>query len=305
MFKDKNTPIQIIAALCFAFTIGALMLCFKIFLDLERMDNELMQEKIQFKLITDKSLELLLNPKSDKRNKRQTFYGGSTNPNCHCAPSAQNCPKGPPGPVGENGEPGVPGQNGPPGKPGENGGIFIFEKVKPPCVKCPAGEPGPKGRPGITGRPGPDGKLGENGKAGKDGIPGNNGPPGESGPPGPPGKNGESGRGGGKTIKYIDTPGQKGPPGLVGPPGDQGLTGLDGQPGSDGLPGLAGRPGPTGEPGEPGIPGKAGKPGREGAEKNYCPCPPRSLPLPPAAELYQINNKKRRGLKDGTVKIKS
>jgi len=48
-----------------------------------------------------------------------------------------------------------------------------------------------------------------------------------------------------------------------------------------------------------------GKPGREGAEKNYCPCPLRSLPLPSAAGLYQINNKNRRGLKEGTVRIKS
>nr|CAD2123533.1 unnamed protein product [Meloidogyne enterolobii] len=301
---DKNTPIQILSSICFAFTIGALMLSLNLFFDLEKMDAELKQEKIEFKLITDKSWELLLDPKF-QRNKRQTFYGGATDPNCHCAPSAQNCPKGPPGPDGEKGEPGIPGQNGPPGKPGEKGGIFIFEKVKPPCVKCPAGEPGPKGRPGIQGPPGPDGKMGENGRQGNDGVPGNDGPPGESGPPGPPGKNGESGLGGGKIIKYINTPGPKGSPGPIGPPGDQGLPGLDGQPGSDGLPGLVGQPGPAGDLGEPGIPGKPGKPGREGAEKNYCPCPLRSLPVPSAAGLYQINNKNRRGLKEGTVRIKS
>jgi hypothetical protein len=45
----------------------------------------------------------------------------------------------------------VPGLQGSPGKPGENGEIFVFEKVKLPCVKCPAGEPGPKGRQGVTG----------------------------------------------------------------------------------------------------------------------------------------------------------
>jgi len=45
----------------------------------------------------------------------------------------------------------APGQNGPSGKPGMSGGIFIFERVKPPCIRCPEGMPGQKGRPGAPG----------------------------------------------------------------------------------------------------------------------------------------------------------
>jgi hypothetical protein len=50
MLKDKNTQIQVLATLCFTITIAALILSFKIFLDLKKMDAELIEEKLQFKV---------------------------------------------------------------------------------------------------------------------------------------------------------------------------------------------------------------------------------------------------------------
>jgi hypothetical protein len=73
---------------------------------------------------------------------------------------------------------GEPGTQGTPGMTGQQLGSILYSQ---PCVKCPAGGPGPQGPQGRPGIPGPRGADGPRGMERPPGPPGLPGPEGDRG----------------------------------------------------------------------------------------------------------------------------
>uniref|UniRef100_A0A915DAP2 Col_cuticle_N domain-containing protein n=1 Tax=Ditylenchus dipsaci TaxID=166011 RepID=A0A915DAP2_9BILA len=274
--QDKNVPIVMACAFCTLVLIAASFTILYVYLQLLEMDQVFMNEIADYKISTDKAWSELVQKKPrsfvyqnslSARNKRQyeNFAQENQGPaqNCNCAPSSRNCPAGPPGPKGEKGEQGLPGPDGQPGRSGAQGEKYVFEEVKPPCIRCPIGPPGLRGEPGAPGQPGANGH---------DGIDGHDGRDGQSGPKGP--------REMWRWSKGVLTRGPKGPTGQPGPQGTSGVSGTDGPAGPLGPAGDVGPQGPPGVDGVPGIPGNDGKPGSNAPDSSYCPCPSRVTGLP-------------------------
>ncbi|KAI1721761.1 collagen triple helix repeat (20 copies) domain-containing protein [Ditylenchus destructor] len=215
----------------------------------------------EFKWNTDRAWNELMHNKISSENKpifrEKRHY---THPGSYSRGSAQQCK---PGSIGLAGRSGSPGE------------AYVFEEVKPPCIRCPMGPPGRRGEPGPKGPGGPPGVDGLSGHPGRDGYPGPPGLPGDVGPQGEQGTVGQEGQPGQDSHNHRPIPGPKGPIGTPGHPGPFGPPGQSGPPGPTGPEGMPGSKGQPGQSGVPGIPGNVGKRGRDAADATYCPCPPR------------------------------
>ncbi|CAI2306837.1 unnamed protein product [Caenorhabditis sp. 36 PRJEB53466] len=271
IMSATNTVLLFITSVCGIAIVSSLLIAGTLFFDAQEFLETSLDDLDSFKHYSDSAWKDMISSNTFDRKKREGASCG-----CPCAEGPNHCPPGEAGPPGLPGAPGEDGEAGNPGKDGVTGSSLLFDGENLPCIKCPAGEPGPQGPDGAPGAPGPDGQSGAPGANGNPGAAGESGPEGEPGDEGAAGEAGAPGAAGQNGSRGTGAPGPAGPEGPVGEPGKDGAPGENGAEGAVGSEGIQGAPGKDGEKGVDGVAGGDGVPGAPGPDAAYCSCPERT-----------------------------